>query len=130
MARYSGKNLYVSFNGTAISPVRSITIDDESPEIDATAAADTRGVFVSGVPLSSWSVEAMDDDTTDTTFSALQPGTSGSLIVAPQGTATGKKKISYTDAIALKRSRATPYADVVMVTASGRVNASETLGTY
>lgn len=130
MARYSGRDLYVSFGGTQLSPIRSIEMNDEADDIDGTAAGDTRGFHIAGVIDGDWSVELMDDDTTNTTYNAVAPQTSGVLIVAPQGTATGKKKITYDTAVVLQRGRSIPYGDVSMITASGFLNSAPTLATY
>lgn len=130
MARYSGRDLYVSFNGVALSPIRSVELNDEAAEIDATASQDTRGQFLAGIINGDWSVECLDDDTTNTTYNGLAPQTTGTLIVAPQGTASGKKKITYDSAVALTRGRSTPYGDVVMLTGGGRLNSAPTLATY
>ena len=130
MTRYSGRDLYVSFGGTSLAPIRSIDVNDEANEIDGSAAADTRGVYIAGLVSGDWSAELMDDDTNNTVYTAVAPQTTGTLIVAPQGTATGKKKITYNDVVALKRGRTVPYGDMVVIAASGRLNSAPTLGTY
>jgi hypothetical protein len=64
MARYSGRNLYLSYDGTVIDTVRSVT----------------------------WSDEA--DDTTSNVFDALVPQNEGTAIWGPDGTASGNKRFT------------------------------------
>lgn len=130
MARYSGQNLYVSFAGTALANIRSIEDSDEANEIDASAAGDTREQYLAGLLSGTWSAEMLDDNSSNDPYTAVAPQTTGTLIIAPEGTSAGKRKITYNSALALSRSRSYPYDDVVMINAEGRLNSAPTLGTY
>lgn len=130
MARYSGASLYVSYNGTALSYVRNISFTDSANEIDASAATDTRETYVAGLIGATWDVEILDDDTSNNNYNALAPQTEGTLIIAPQGTASGKRKITINQALVLERNPTYPYDDVVSISASGRLNSAASLATY
>jgi hypothetical protein len=128
--RYSGRDLYVSFNGTALSYIRSLGDNDEAAEIDAGAAGDTREFFLAGLMSGDFDGEMLDDDTTNDNYNAVAPQTTGTLIIAPQGTGSGKRKITYSQTVMLTRGRSYPYRDVVVISFSGRLNSAPTLGTY
>jgi hypothetical protein len=121
MARYSGRNLYLSYDGTVIDTVRSVTWSDEADDIDATAAGDTRKFFLAGLIEGTLDVEALDDDTTSNVFDALVPQNEGTAIWGPDGTASGNKRFT-SAAVVTSREQEAPYDDVVTIASTVRLN--------
>ena len=96
MTKYSGAALDLQFNGTNISSTsRSFSTTHNMETADATAGADSYRNFVTTVKTLEATSEILG-----LTFStggsaqtaALVPGTSGTLLWSPEGTATGKPK--------------------------------------
>lgn len=121
MARYSGRDLYFEFDGTVIDTIRSLTWSDEADDIDATAAGDTRKVFLAGLIEGSLDVEALDQDDDSDVFNAMVPQNTGDAVWGPDGTASGNKKFTAA-AVVVSREMESPYDDVVTITASLRLN--------
>lgn len=131
MSRYTGKELVVETGGTpsALSNVREVTISEEAPSIDATAAADDDGVVVSeGIVYRKGCSLTLVDDTDGTDFAKFVPGTEVAFIVYPQGKTSSKPKISGT-MLVTKRERPIVYNDLVVVKVTFDVNGALTYGT-
>lgn len=129
MARYSGRNLYMTYDGTVIDTIRSITWSDEADDIDATAAGDTRKNFLAGLIEGSLDIEALDDDTTSTVFDALVPQNTGTAVWGPDGTASGNKRFTAAGVV-VSREMEAPFDDVVTITSTIRLNETPTADTY
>ncbi len=117
MTKYSGAALYLEFGGTNISATRrSLDITHNMETADATAGADTYRNFVTTVKMLEASAEILG-----LTFAtggsaqtvALQTGASGTLIWAPEGTATGMPKWGALMMLS-EFSPSYPFDDVVM----------------
>ena len=94
MAVFSGKGLVVKFGSDTLTHVRSASVTSAINMVDITAAADTfRGQLTTVTSFES-TVEMLYDDTTDLFDTELAPGTSGTLIVNPEGIASGAIKIT------------------------------------
>ena len=118
MAEYAGKSLHVEFGGTDLSgDFRRMTTTESQNLADATAGSDTYRTYVSTVTDGSADVELVDQTDGSALWTAIAPGTEGTLIWAPYGTASGKAKYTV-DAIVGDRGRELPYDDVVTTTAT------------
>ena len=100
--------------------------------IDKTAGADGQKSYIPGVKDGTWTFNAVLQAGTDSggtsTFSALDEGNIGTLVVMPEGTATGKTKYSY-PSLSQGAALSIPYDNVVEVTVNGQQNGARVLGT-
>jgi hypothetical protein len=122
--RYTGQNLYAEFicsAGTiALSgDQRSLTVDREVDVVDVSAGADTDKSYLATLKDGTAEIEVMDQASVAATGleAAMPEGTSGTLIYAPQGTASTKPKRGFA-AIVQSLSVEYPYADAVVYTIS------------
>ena len=128
MAVFSGKGLVVKFGSDTLTHVRSATMNASINTVDITAAADTfRGVLTTVTAFES-SVEMLYDDTTDLFDTELAMGASGTLIINPEGVASGAIKLSGT-AIVTAVSYSAPYDGLVVASVSFMGNSAMTVGT-
>lgn len=117
MTKYSGAALYVEFAGTNISSTRrSLDLTHSMETADSTAGADVYRNFVTTVK----SIEASGEilGLTASTggsaqLAALQPGSTGTLIWGPEGTATGSPKWGFL-AMLSEISPSYPFDNVVV----------------
>lgn len=119
MAEYTGAGLYVQWVGsvstvTLQGDFRSFSIKPTIGLAKATAGADADEVYLKTVKDAqmSWAGVAQTGGTV--LEDALAEGVEGTLIVGPEGTATGKRKWTI-PAIALGASFNIPYAEVVEI---------------
>lgn len=117
--RISGKDLYITFAGTDISgDFTSVSISDEDDQIDVTAGSETTHYFISlARRTGSCDFEAFYEGTT-TIWDAIAPGSAGTLIIAPKGTATGNPKWEWSRALVQNRDADMPFDDAMTVSAS------------
>jgi hypothetical protein len=122
--RYTGQNLYAEFicsAGTiALSgDQRSLTVDREVDVVDVSAGADTDKSYLATLKDGTAEIEVMDQASVAATGleAAMPEGTSGTLIYAPQGTASTKPKRGFA-AIVQSLSVEYPYSDAVVYTIS------------
>lgn len=103
MAEYIGNAMYVGWiyaGGTATlsANFQKVTETPSIDLVDVTAGADTTKVYLASFKDYKVNVSGLED--TGGTIGALAgtalgPGASGTLVVGPEGTATGKPKRSY-----------------------------------
>lgn len=122
--RYTGQNLYAEFicaAGTiALSgDQRSLTVDREVDVVDITAGSETDKSYLATLKDGTAEIEVLDQASVAATGleAAMPEGTSGTLIYAPQGTASTKPKRGFA-AIVQSLSVEYPYSDVVVYTIS------------
>jgi hypothetical protein len=122
--RYTGQNLYAEFicsAGTiALSgDQRSLTVDREVDVVDVSAGSDTDKSYLATLKDGTAEIEVMDQASVAATGleAAMPEGTSGTLIYAPQGTASTKPKRGFV-AIVQSLSVEYPYSDAVVYTIS------------
>lgn len=118
MAEYTGKNLYVEFASTNVSgDQRTLTASEEMDLVDASAGADVAKSYLTALEDGTAKYEVLDQ-TGGTAASALwqvlDKGATGTLIWAPEGTATNKPKHAVL-AFVKSREREMPYDDVVVL---------------
>lgn len=128
MAVFSGKNLVVKFGSDTLTHVRSASVTSAINTVEITAAADTfRGILTTVTSFEA-SVEMLYDDTTDLFDTELAMGASATLIVNPEGTASGAIKLSGT-AIVSGVEFSVPYDGLVVASVSWTGNSALTIGT-
>lgn len=128
MAVFSGKGLVVKFGSDTLTHVRSASVTSAINTVDITAAADTfRGILTTVTSFEA-SVEMLYDDTTDLFDTELAVGTSQTLVVNPEGVASGAVKISGT-AIVSSVEFSAPYDGLVVASVSFTGNSALTIGT-
>lgn len=128
MAVFSGKGLVVKFGSDSLTHVRSASVTSAINTVDITAAADTfRGILTTVTSFEA-SVEMLYDDTSDLFDTELAVGTSQTLVVNPEGVASGAVKISGT-AIVSSVEFSAPYDGLVVASVSFTGNSALTIGT-
>ncbi len=128
MAVFSGKGLVVKFGSDTLTHVRSASVTSAINTVDITAAADTfRGILTTVTSFEA-SVEMLYDDTSDLFDTELAVGASQTLIVNPEGIASGAIKISGT-AIVSNVEFSAPYDGLVVASVSFTGNSALTIGT-
>lgn len=128
MAVFSGKGLVVKFGSDTLTHVRSASVTSAINTVEITAAADTfRGILTTVTSFEA-SVEMLYDDTSDLFDTELAVGASQTLIVNPEGIASGAIKISGT-AIVSNVEFSAPYDGLVVASVSFTGNSALTIGT-
>lgn len=128
MAVFSGKGLVVKFGSDTLTHVRSASVTSAINTVEITAAADTfRGILTTVTSFEA-SVEMLYDDTTDFFDTELAVGASQTLIVNPEGIASGAIKMSGT-AIVSGVEFSAPYDGLVVASVSFTGNSALTIGT-
>lgn len=128
MAVFSGKGLVVKFGTDTLTHVRSASVTSAINTVEITAAADTfRGILTTVTSFEA-SVEMLYDDTSDLFDTELAVGASATLIVNPEGVASGAIKISGT-AIVSGVEFSAPYDGLVVASISLTGNSALTIGT-
>lgn len=74
---------------------RSVSWSPSQETVDSTAGADTVRTYVSSFKTAQASISLVDQTNAAGTASALDAGVRGTLIIGPEGTATGKRKITF-----------------------------------
>lgn len=128
--RYIGDQLYVEFIAPAgtialTGDQRTLSVDREVDLVDITAADEADKTYLSTLKDGSAEIEVLDQASISATGfeEALAEGTKGTLIYAPQGTASNEPKRGF-PAIVNSISVEYPYADVVVYRISFQKNGS------
>lgn len=124
------------YSGGTINLAGDFRTCDWSPSIayvDASAGSDTQTGRLTALKDATAAVSLVAQTGGTQIAAALAPGVSGTLIISPEGTATGKRKITfpcYSDGAKYSH----PYADVVAISAgftgAGAILANYTDGAY
>lgn len=134
MTKFVGSSLYVEFGGNDISTdFREWNDNEEGAVVDASAGADTARTYLATLldGKATWNGLYQADGTAATyVYNACAPLTAGTLIVGPEGTASGKPKKTITSAIVTKRDRKIPFADVVELSIEWQYSAAPSDGTF
>ena len=100
---------------------RSVSVKENVDTAETTAGADTHKTFLPTIKSASIDYSGLFPTGGTVLYAALAAGMSGTLTVAPEGTATGKVTHAY-PAISLGATYDTPYADVVTVNCTFQSN--------
>ena len=127
MAIYTGKGLVVKFGSDTLTHVRSASVTNKIDTVEITAATDTAKSFITTTTGFEASVELLADDTAELFDTELVVGTSGALIINPEGVAVGATKYSGT-AIITSVQLSSPYDGLVAASLSLLGNSALTIG--
>lgn len=131
MAKYSGKDMYISFGGVSVAGYgRSLEVNQSAADIDVTTYGSQDQEFIAGVVGRSATLSVLDDDASPTVRNKFGPGSTGTLIWAPQGTASGKPKRTVGTAVVTEANESYPYDDAVVIEVTMRLSGSVTEGTW
>jgi hypothetical protein len=120
---YSGGT--ISFAGDA----RSVAWNPSIEMVDATAGADTVRKRLTTFKDASASIGLVDQTNAAGTASALDAGVSGTLIVGPEGSATGKRKITF-PSFSQGAKYSWPFDNVAEITCDFMANGAYTDSVY
>ncbi len=119
MAKYTGKNLVVSFKGTEISgEFRRLTTKESIGLVDQSAGNDVAKTYLTELEDGDAQLEVLDqaDGTAALAlWNLCDKGAEGTLQWQPEGTATNDPK-HWVNAIVRGRDREFPYNDTVKAT--------------
>lgn len=130
MAGITGKNLYLSFNGTVLdTDYRSFGPSEEIGIVDQSAGADGNRTYLTELKdgTSSATIVIQAGDTT--TWGAVVVGTEGTLEWGEEGTAVGKPKHTV-NAIVTGRDKSIEYADLLVADISFQFSGAVTDEAY
>lgn len=133
MGDMTGSALYVTFKGTAITgDFRSWEDGGEMGLADATAGADTVKSYLTTQLDGTAKFSGLYQGGTAATdvYNLLAEGASGTLVISPEGTTSGKPKKTITSAIVKTRNRKIPYDNVVELNVEFQFSAAQTDGTW
>jgi hypothetical protein len=94
---YTGKNLYFEFQGQSYGPgYKTVTITETQNTADSTAGSDDYETTIGTTKTLEISVSCLDRNNTagSAIRSTSRIGNKGTVIIGPEGTATGKPKYS------------------------------------
>ena len=100
---------------------RSVSVKENVDTAETTAGADTHKTYLATIKSATIDYSALFPSGGTALYAALAAGMSGTLTVAPEGTASGKVSHAY-PAISLGATYDTPYADVVTVNCTFQSN--------
>lgn len=117
MAEFTGKNLVVTFGGTALAGAfRSFSTTEEAGLVDASAGNDQARTYLKTLEDGTATLEVLAQDDSTAVWAAVKPGTSGSLVWGEEGSGTGQPRHTV-NAIVSSRKKDMPYDDIVVLTA-------------
>lgn len=130
MAKYSGKDLEVTYDGTAIEGyAQELNVPESQPAIETTSFGEADETYIaSAVTGRKASLTALDDSTPANLHDVCVPGTSATLEWYPQGNSTGKPKKS-AEAIVTDRNITYPVKDTVKLTVEFQLTGAVTEST-
>lgn len=134
MTDYTGKNLYAEWvysGGTVVlsSDYRTFSSAPTVGLADTTAGADADRTYIATIKDDVVSYAGLHQSAGTVLKSALEAGTGGTLVLAPEGTVAGKPKESY-PAIAMGAKMNYPYDNVVEISCDFQKNGARADATY
>lgn len=134
MADYTGKDLYMTWvhsGGTAVlsSDFRTVSHNPTVSLANVTAGGDTDATYIARIKDATIDIGLLMQSGGTVLKAALCEGTGGTLIISPEGTASGKAYESF-PAISLGAKMSYPYAEAVEVSCSFQKNGARAEATY
>lgn len=134
MADYTGKDLYLTWihsGGTAVlsSDFRTVSTNPTVGLANVTAGADDDATYIATVKDATIEYGALMQAGGTILKAALCEGTGGTLVISPEGTASGKAYESY-PAISMGAKMSYPYAEVVEISCSFQKNGARSEATH
>ena len=119
MTSYAGSTLYatwVTSSGTTVlsGDFRTFTLTPTINLYDETAGADSHAQYIPGLKNATCSFGCLQQASGTAFYTALIEGAQGTLIVGPEGTASGKQKITI-PAISMGVTWTQPYNELVSI---------------
>jgi len=128
MTKYSGSDLFVTFDATTISDHgASLDVDEEHAAPDVTAFGDNDGTYIPGGVTDRKAVFDGFDDSGGDVYNACPPGASNTLAWYPQGYVAGLPAYS-AEAIVTKRSVGFKIRDKVALKIEFQITSTVTVG--
>jgi len=126
MAEITGKNLVATwvYSGGTVdlnTDFRTLSINPNIDLAETTAGADTDKTYIATIKDATIEWSGLYQSKGTALMNALEAGTGGTLIIYPEGTASGFPKESY-PAIAMGAKINVPYADVVEISCTFQKN--------
>ena len=126
MSDYTGRNLYMTFihpAGTVVlnTDYRSVNTDEQIDLVDVAAGSDTDRTYKIAIKDGSIAYAGLHQAAGTAIKQALEAGNIGTVILSPEGTASGKPKETY-PVISMGAKMAYPYAGAVEVSCSFQKN--------
>jgi len=129
MATLTGKAGVVQTGSNAIAEVRSYSITQTGDTTESTSMGDSAKTFEATLTEFSGSVDVFFDDTDTSGQVSLTIGSSFTMNLAPEGTASGAYKLSGT-AIVTDVTRTAAHDGLVEMTIAFQGTGALTIGTY
>jgi len=129
MATFTGKAGVVQTGSNALAEVRSYSITQTGDTTESTAMGDSAKTFEATLTEFSGSVDVFFDDTDTSGQVSLTIGSSFTLNLAPEGTASGAYKLSGT-AIVTDITRTAAHDGLVEMTIAFQGTGALAIGTY
>jgi hypothetical protein len=128
----TGKNAAIRFGGSTFSQdYRSFDVTEECGTVDASAGSDNARSYLPTLVDGKASMEWVYTTNSAALWSAVAPGTTGTLEWGPEGTSSAGGVPKYTaSAIVTSRQRTHPFEDLVIATTEWQFNSSVTASTY
>lgn len=134
MPAYMGSSLYVAwiYSGGTVAlagDFRTCTYTPSVNLVQETAGADAAASYLAGAKDGAISMTIVQQASGTALFTALAEGTSGTVIIAPEGTASGKQKMTI-PAISQGCPWSQPYDNIVELSPAWQQNGARTDGAY
>jgi len=95
MTTATGNSGSLDFGGSAITELKTWSLEEAAEQIDDTAMGDTNKTAKAGLPSASGTIEVHFDNA-DSVQESMDAGASGVLILYPKGNTTGQPRITLT----------------------------------
>lgn len=129
MPAYRGRDLVVTFGATDISgDGRSVSYEESADILDDTTYGADNRTKQAGLLDGTGSFEALDQTGSwSTIWQAIAPGTSGTMIIYPEGNIAANRQVSFTAVIG-SRSIDFPYDGLATLSMSFEISGALTEG--
>ncbi len=122
MGEYLGRNAVLTFGSITFGRFTTIDTDESVDVVDKSAGSDTHDSVLAGLAKGQISLNSNHNAGDTATWNGVAPGTEGTLVYSPEGTATGKPKYSVV-AMVQNRQRKTGYNDLTRFSATFKLQA-------
>ena len=131
---YAGSALYLTWihpSGTAVlsGDFRTFSVTPSVDYYEQSAGADPDKTYLPGIRDRTLAVSYVDQTGGTVTLDALREGVRGTLVVSPEGTATGSRRETY-PAISGGASRNQPYNNIVEISITFQGNGTVTYNNH
>ena len=131
---FTGKDMYIAWvhsGGTVVlsSDYRTAAYTPTVDLVDASAGNDTHKTYLVALKDGKFAVTFLGQTDGETDISGLAEGTGGTLMVGPQGSASGKPKRTI-PAISMGAQRNYPYNEIVEINVEFQQNGERTDATW